>query len=281
MSGSATMTQDSTRARLVADHVASLAGGPALERLGGLDIEAVLDLQSQAVQELAVSAGMMPFHPWVDGEIVPTAPLDAAARDELAPVPLVIGTTAHEMELFRSMVPSLPAAYAEPYLLGKAGPLGLTAAGVTAGFAACDGDLVTAIADVDLVLPSIAVARSHARRGLPVWRTRFSWEGPGHRACHAIDLPFHFGTLDVAGWRAFAGADGADAGSADRLSSRLRSAWSAFATTGCPACEPIGVWPVYDGSIGAIELGADVASGDDPDAGRWGSWAMNEHARTS
>ena len=86
---------------------------------------------------------------------------------------------------------------------------------------------------------------------------------------HALDLPFHFGTLDVDVWREFAGATGADAEDADRLSEHLRQAWAQFAATGVPGCPSIGDWPTYVGNnrtaaaSGGEHAGAPCNIGDD------------------
>ena len=270
LSGSATMTLDAPTAQRVAARTLELAGVADAAALAGVPVDDVLDAQMRAVADLAATVGMMPFHPWVDGDVVPAAPLDAATADALAPVPLVLGTTAHEMELFRDVVPVLPAEHAVGFLTARAAPLGCTRAAVAAGLEACGGDLVAAIADVNLHLPALRIAESHARRGLPVWRASFTWESAEHRACHAVDLPFHFGTLDVAGWREFAGAVGNPA--ADELSRRLRLAWAAFAATGTPACEPIGDWPGWGTDRAVVALGPEVTAGDDPDGERLRSW---------
>ena len=103
-----------------------------------------------------------------------------------------------------------------------------------AAFAACGGDLVEAVADLELHLPNELLARGHEARGNPVFRYRFTWEAPVRRACHALDLPFTFGTLDVSTWREFAGADGARAGAADALSARMQQAWASFVADGVP-----------------------------------------------
>lgn len=274
LSGSATLTLDAPTARQVADRFVALAGVDGVDKVATLSVEQILDAQMAAVGDLAATVGMMPFHPWVDGDVVPKSPLEAGADGTLAAIPVVYGTTSEEMELFRSMVPSLPTAYAEQFLRGKGAKLGLTEAGVSAGLAACDGDLVVAIADVDLHLPALALAESHARRGMPVWRASFTWRSPEHGACHAVDLPFHFGTFGVDGWDTFTGAIGADAAPAAGLSRRLREAWASFARTGRPACDPIGDWPVFRGGSDApvIECGRDMRAGADPAAHRLAAW---------
>ena len=206
--------------------------------------------------------GRMPFHPWVDDELVLVAPWQA----ELAPVPLVVGTTAHEMELFRAEVPELPEDVAVAFLARKADTLGITDdAVVRAGLAACGGDLVEAVADLDLHVPNELLARAHRRRGNDVWRYRFTWEAPVRRACHALDLPFTFGTLDVEGWRDFAGAEEP---SADTLSDRMRAAFVSFARGGAPQEVAAGPWP----QDALVHLGAAPAVGDDAVARRVAVW---------
>ena len=99
---------------------------------------------------------MMPFHPWVDGDLLTGPP----HRAELPAIPLVVGTTAHEMELFRDQVPVLPDDIAVMFLAGKAAHLGITdEARVRAAFAACGGDLVEAVADLELHVPNELLAR--------------------------------------------------------------------------------------------------------------------------
>ena len=89
-------------------------------------------------------------------------------------------------------------------------------------------------------MPNELLARGHEARGNPVFRYRFTWEAPVRRACHALDLPFTFGTLDVSTWRDFAGADGDPAGAADALSARMREAWTSFAADGAPCDDGVG-----------------------------------------
>lgn len=269
LSGSPTMTQSAATAATVAATVLDLGGVANAAGLGDRTTDDLLDVQSQAVAALARSVGMMPFHPWVDGEIVPSAPLVAMAEGTMAPVPLVVCTTAQEMELFRDSVPQLPAEYAHKMLGPKAAQMGIGPDGVQAGYAACGEDLVSAVADVDLCLPALRLADHHRARNVPVWRVSFDWQSAAHRACHAVDLPFHFGTLDVAGWRDFAAAHDP---AADRLSARIRQAWASFAHTGTPACDPVGQWPGYDGSARLVVLDREVTVHDDAAWERLGSW---------
>lgn len=257
-SGAPGATLTAAAAEWVGERVCEAAGVASAEGLRSLPLERLLAAQEAGVAAALAKVGMMPLHPWADGELVTAAPAVAP----LAPVPLVVSTTADEMELFREQVPDLPPEVAVRFLARKAAVLGVDEAGAAAGLAACDGDLVAAVADVDLHLPNALLARRHAA---PVYPCRFTWAAPGRGACHALDLPFTFGTLDVAEWRTFAGAHDP---AADTLSHRMRSAWAAFAHQARPACEPVGPWPAGE----LVQLGRDIVVGDDRIAARMGEW---------
>jgi len=208
---------------------------------------------------------MMPFHPWIDDDLL-AAP---AHRAELPAIPLVVGTTAHEMELFRDQVPQLPDDVAVKFLAGKAATLGITdEARVRDALAAANGDLVEAVADLELHLPNELLARGHEARGKPVFRYRFTWEAPVRRACHALDLPFTFGTFDVSTWREFVGADGVRAADAATLSTRMQQAWTSFAADGVPRDDATGPWPVRR----LVALGIEPGVGEDAVAERVQVW---------
>jgi para-nitrobenzyl esterase len=59
-------------------------------------------------------------------------------------------------------------------------------------------------------------------------------------SCHALELPFVFGTLGAEGLRGFVG----DAAPVE-LSERMQDAWLHFARHGTPTADPE-AWPEYD-----------------------------------
>jgi para-nitrobenzyl esterase len=258
-SGAPAGTLAADTAAWVAEQFLDAAGVPDAAALAGLPVDALLAAQETTVANSLLKVGMMPFHPWVDGDLL-TAPAHTSA---LAPVPLVVGTTAHEMELFRDQVPQLPEEHALAFLGGKAAALGITdPEAVRAAHAAGGGDLVEGVADLELHVPNELLARAHETRGDTVFRYRFTWEAPVKRACHALDLPFTFGTLDVSTWRDFAGArDGTNCAAADALSARMRGAWARFAATGAP-------W----GTTDLVHLGREESAGPDAVSDRVDLW---------
>jgi para-nitrobenzyl esterase len=264
-SGAPAGTLDAATATWVGEQYLDAAGAASVDDLRAAPVDVLLAAQDRTVEAALAKVGMMPFHPWVDDELL-SAP---AHRAPLPAIPLVVGTTAHEMELFRDQVPQLPEDIAVTFLASKAVNLGIADEDrVRAAYAACGGDLVEAVADLELHLPNELLARGHESRGNPVFRYRFTWEAPVRRACHALDLPFTFGTFAVSTWREFVGADGTRAGAAEALSARMRRAWTTFAADDAPTDDVVGPWPV--GPL--VELGADAAVGDDAVAERVRVW---------
>jgi para-nitrobenzyl esterase len=241
-SGATFATFDDARAALVAETMCKEAAVSDAAALRALPIDALLDAQNRTLSTLMQPIGMMPFHPMVDGDVLPVRPVDALGAGAAAGVALIAGTTADEMALFvdRTEVPrdrlvrriarylrvdDLHAArVADAYAAQLAGT---DSAGIWRAF----------FGDREMQDPCRAVLDAHAPHG-PAYTYCFTWEGPDVGACHGIDIPFPFGNF-VDGWEAFAGVD-ADA---HALSRSMRDAWAAFARTGDPG------WPPYPSAM--------------------------------
>jgi para-nitrobenzyl esterase len=103
--------------------------------------------------------------------------------------------------------------------------------------------------------------------GARTYATEFAWHGPAapgqwDRGCfHAIDLPFIFGTLDVADWREFLNA-GSDA---DDVAAALMHAHAEFAASGRPSAPTGGAWPQYETSKrSTVVFDTPCRTADDP-----------------
>ncbi|MFN8027693.1 MAG: hypothetical protein U0W40_15425 [Acidimicrobiia bacterium] len=83
------------------------AGASSVDELQALPIDKLLAAQEATVEAALPTIGMMPFHP---GSTATCSP--AGRTPPSSPHPLVVGTTAHEMELFRDQVPVLPEEFA-------------------------------------------------------------------------------------------------------------------------------------------------------------------------
>jgi len=241
-SGATSATLDDVQAPLVVETMCKEAGVTGAAGLRTLPVDALLDAQNRALSTLLQPVGMMPFHPMVDGDVLPARPVDAIGAGATGGVALIAGTTADEMALFVDR-----AALPRDRLVRRIARYLQTdeeqAARVADHYAAQLGGAGNAdvwrafLGDREMQDPCRAVLDAHAPHG-PAYTYCFTWEGPDAGACHGIDIPFPFGNF-ADGWEAFAGMD-ADARA---LSRRMRDAWAAFARTGDPG------WPPYPSAM--------------------------------
>ena len=199
--------------------------------------------------------------PVVDGGLMLQSPDQAVASGSAADVDLMIGTNRDEAAFFAAalseghgldesgLVRWVSAGEPDP-----SGALGLIAAyreaRATRGEPVTPTDLWVSIAtDLIFRFPSIRLADTHAAAahpGVGTFTYLFTWETPafGGRlgSCHALEIPFVFGTVVQPSVQLFAG--GGD--DALTLSSGMRAAWLAFARWGEPSNERSGPWPAWD-----------------------------------
>jgi para-nitrobenzyl esterase len=204
------------------------------------------------------------FAPAFDGDTIPLPLAEAFARGASAKVPLMLGTTRDEINLFLGQaVKKLDEPLEDAALYERLRP-------VVPG--ASDARIATLI-DVyrssrskrklphgnralSAAITSDALWRVTNERFLDAYRAQdvpaylyfFTYESPAMRgalrSCHALDLPFMFGTLDGPGQDRFAGTGER----VHALSRRMMDVWLAFARTGDPSLRDVagGNWPVYE-----------------------------------
>ena len=63
--------------------------------------------------EMFAEAGAMPFHPVVDGSLIPAPPVELLQTSAATDIDVLIGGTAHELRLFQQ---DLPADHSEQIL---------------------------------------------------------------------------------------------------------------------------------------------------------------------
>jgi para-nitrobenzyl esterase len=207
---------------------------PTWEGFAGLAPEAILRVQD--VQLPGRDAGITPFGPVIDGELVTGQPWEAISAGH--DVDLICGFTHEEFQLF--------APAADPSgidLAAVAASFGLGPDAVGAYRAANPGRDQAALfsvmmSDALFRMPSTWVAEAHARAGGRTWLYDFAWRSPAFGACHALDVPFTFGNGDtpMAAWL-LGSPPPADFAV---LSEHIRRAWTAFATIGDPG------WPRFN-----------------------------------
>jgi para-nitrobenzyl esterase len=215
----------------------------------------------------------MPFRPHLDGDLLPQLPLQAACPD----VPLIIGTTAHEQRLYVRPRHKISDVELIRYVTRRLATLTTdpeTAARTAIAHYQQRTDEPTSnaavLADIDTELRFRRPAQRYVdARGGNTWVYRFDWPSPAMRgwlgACHAIDVPFVFGNINLPGTDKFVGASAA----AETLAIDVMHRWASFARDGQPGDD----WPVYDSiSRQRLHLGETTSVrsiNDDPEVAMW------------
>ena len=184
------------------------------------------------------------FQPWLDGDVLTGQAVDGLAAGCADGVPFLAGTTEHEMNLWRVLLPALRTLDDAGLVAGVQRLVGVAAGDMVAAYRAARPEagpveLFQAIwTDREFRIPSLRATEVQASRSAATYSYLFTWPSPapGIGSCHGIDLPFVFGTLDSKGADAFAGSGPA----AEAMATRVQDAWLSFARTGHPG------WPAYD-----------------------------------
>jgi para-nitrobenzyl esterase len=205
------------------------------------------------------------IRPVIDGTVMPTHPRVSIAEGRAANVPLLVGTNLDEWRAFAD-----PASFEldETSLrvrLHEA--LGVHAEEVLSAYRACrpessPSDLWFAIeSDRNFRVPAIWLAEVQRRCQERTFSYLFTWPSVVKQlgSCHAIDVPFVFGTLDKPGMPELAG----DSATAWELSSKVQDAWLAFAKTGNPSADSLPAWSSYDASRRATMIFDDPCNAAD------------------
>jgi para-nitrobenzyl esterase len=226
-SGTLDMSQPLADAEIEGVATATKLGVPADDPLPALRAASVEQL-------LAVSA--RGYQGATDGWAIPRSGPDQLAADALAPVPLIIGATANEAEVFG--LPPLPTPDAYGALVREADPrradrvLALYPPATTADIERAARRYVT---DRDFVCPARFVA---ATRRAPTWL--YLYDAP--LTPPAQITAFHGAELRPL----FADEQGAPLTDTERrVSAAIRRYWVQFAATGDPNAPGLPAWPAY------------------------------------
>ena len=259
-------------ARRVSAEVATLLGvPPTAEAFAALDPEAVTAAQSAlalAMQAdpdpqrwgatvLSGGLGIMTLFPVIDGDLVPDVPLARIADGAAAGMPLLIGTTREEFRLF--LVPTGIAAAVTPEALPvwatrfgwppqAAEAYGANRSGASAGDVAC-----AILTDAAFRVPAARLADAQHGAGGSVHAYEFAWPTPvaDLGACHALELPFVFDTLDE-------GALMAGDTASRHLAEEMHRAWVAFARDGAPGWRQ---WTPTDHAVMTFDATSELTTG--------------------
>jgi len=255
-----------------------------LAELGVASAAAIRDLPVEAV--LAAQASLLadrraglPLIPVVDGTSLPVAPRQALGDGAAAGVDLLIGTNRDEAKMFMVADPANRDAdegvlhrrieaifrYNDVDRSPNAVIDAYRDARVRRGDSADPRELWSAIeTDRMFRVGSIHAAEAQSAHA-STYMYHFTWESPAMGgalgACHALEIPFVFGTLGAPTMDRFVGSGPA----AQLLSEQMSDAWLAFARVGDPNHAGIPQWPTYDASRRAtMEFGPQSRVRDAP-----------------
>jgi para-nitrobenzyl esterase len=250
-SGAAHNAHDRETSSRVADFFLRAVGADP-RALRDAPVERILAAQLQCTLRVGELGVLIAFQPTVGSTGLPEPPLAAVRAGSAAGVPVLVGTTRDEWRLFEFLDPGQREMDDAGFNARVAERVGREAAAVFTDvyrkdapeaapadhFAAFETDRVFRV-------PAVRLADAQAAHA-PVYGYEFAWPSPAQRgalgACHAVELPFVFGTLDAPGMATFSGS-GPDA---ERLSDVVMSTWAAFARSGDPANGAIPRWPCHD-----------------------------------
>jgi para-nitrobenzyl esterase len=216
--------------------------------------EEIIKAQNRFLEKINAA---MEFRPLIEGESLPIHPLKTFQNGDCSHMDLMIGTNLDEANMFTSMGSEL---FADPE---KAIVAFLTMSGIDASVSskmfetyknARAGHLSTDPKDIanailtDLIfrISTIRFLEAQFKHQKNTFNYMFTWESPGFNgklgACHAIELPFVFNTLNLPGMEKFSG----NGPEADLVSQKVMDAWIAFARTGNPNHAGLPEWQPYD-----------------------------------
>lgn len=223
------------------------------------------------------AAGLL-LTPVVDGGLLPVTPLEAIAAGAAASVPLLIGTTRDEAAFFALGNPAL-SNLDHAGLVRWVERLGVDqddAAACVATVSAARAERGEATEPIALwsAIATEAIFRvgstryadahsSSAGDGVATYSYLFTRESPAFGgvlgSCHALEIPFVFGTVRHPGVQAFSGGDD----EALALSDAMVAAWSEFARHGALSWPTVsasdrpttvlGPWPGRSGFVHAVD----------------------------
>jgi para-nitrobenzyl esterase len=216
-----------------------------------------------------------PYSPVVDGELLPATPWEALAVGAGGEVELIAGFNRDEYRLFHVVGGRLGQVTSDELEL-TARTLGLPSAPAFYGAGDPDAAYVKLMSDWLFRMPSALLAEAHASAGGVAYAYELTWPAPGgdgiFGACHALDVPLVFGTLEAGLVPLLVGAPPPAA--AVELSESFRTRWISFAGKGDPG------WARYDVETRQTHV-FDVPGGDvaDPTAGARELWSAYRFGR--
>ena len=252
--------QSGTAARLGGLELAEAVAARYLEGLGIAegDTETIRTVPWSEMLRAQGARGAL--SPVVDGDRLPRPPMDAIEDGELADIPVMIGCTRDEQKLYVAATKREPLtdedleAQVEALLPRRSKGRAVEVIDVyrssrnDRGLPADNLDIIDAIGTTSRFrLPALRVAEAYLEHQPSTFVYQFDYASPARGgsmgACHGIEVPFVFGAVGRPGRDDRLSGSGQ---AVEALQEQLMDAWIAFARSGDPSHDGIGMWPVYD-----------------------------------
>ena len=256
-------------------------------KLRDVPVDALLEAQQQVSARFGITQGL-PFEPVVDGDTLPSVPIDAVRAGSASGIAVLTGTNRDELKLFTAMEPKLQA-LDEEGLARQArrfianDPDGLVATYRTASPDASSRELFEQMGtDAVFRMPVIALAEAqsaHADAWLYEFHCASTSFGGTLGAAHAVEVPYVFDNLDAPGAKFFTG----DVTEEMRaLAAHMADAWTSFARTGDPNGGDLTRWDRYTPEARTTMIfDLESAAADDPAGPFREAWTTRLGAATS
>ncbi|MFX0033458.1 MAG: carboxylesterase/lipase family protein [Promethearchaeota archaeon] len=226
------------------------------------DIDALRDISPKKiinVQNEITKNELLAFRPLIDGDTLPVHPLQEFKKGTCKHIDLMIGNNLDEAKLFTSLDPTVSKINDEKLIIGyiatmlmynvdKAKSILNKYKNAREGKASNKPkELLDAIvSDLIFRIPKIRLLEAQSIHQTNTYNYLFTWKTPfldgKLGACHALELPFVFNTLEEPTMKEFVGRKS----NLEPLSEKMMDAWISFAYTGNPNHNGIPHWSPYN-----------------------------------
>lgn len=239
---------------------------------------------NRGIHQHAVPQFGMTLLPHIGDDVLPLHPIDAMKQGQGADIPVLLGTTLDEWNLFYLAPQAMGQGRARPEpdevrivhefertlpgrgeaMLAKYRAL-MPDASLSEVFCAYETDRMFRI-------PSLRLAEARFTAAAPTWHYLFDWPCAWDRrlkSCHVMEVPFVFGITERPTGQFFTGGGE----TAQALSRQVRSAWAAFARGEVPAATAWPEWPPYgEKGRASMMIAAHSFLQNDPEQSRRLCW---------
>jgi para-nitrobenzyl esterase len=229
-----------------------------------------------------VIASALPWQPVVDGDVLPARPLERIRAGCAATIDIITGSNLDDWALFVAangsfdrVTDEILAGPVRLHGFESAAAYGVTPSMLQAYRAANPGAPAAALlaaieTDWWCRVPALRLAGAHGGGPGRTYMYEFAWRSPvagPMGACHALELPFVFDTIDLGPSQMLGGLLGPEPPQA--LATAMHGAWVAFAATGDPG------WPAYEPARRAtMRFDVEPTVIDDPRAFERDLWGV-------